>query len=117
METCIFIHNSEDMSVKHHIDNVPPNPHGIAALSPVDGKPWLAYPVSGDRGEVQLFDFDLLRNGSVVQAHQNTIAAVNFNSDCSMIASASKFGEFSVKLYSVKIETFLCFSYFVMLFF
>ena len=95
METNIYVHNSEDMSVKHHIDNVPPNPHGVVALSPVESKPWLAYPVSGDRGEVQLFDFDLLRNGSVVQAHQNTIAAVNFNSDGSMIASASKFGEFT----------------------
>ena len=94
METTISIHGSDNMSVKHLIRNTPPNPDGVVALSPVQGKPWLAYPVSRDSGDVQLFDFDLLRNGSVVQAHQNKIAAINFNSTCSMMATASNKGEF-----------------------
>ena len=119
METTIYIHGSDDMSVIHHIENTPPNPGGVIALSQVQSKPWLAYPVSGDCGNVQLFDFHLRQNISVVKAHQNTIAAINFNSDCTMMATASNEGDF-VMLLLIKhnkfvIKDFAPFSVFVKL--
>ena len=92
METTISIHNSGDMALKHLIKGTPRNPDGTVALSNDKNKPYLAYPVSSESGEVQLFDYDLLRNGAVVQAHQNKIAAISFDSSCSMMATASNKG-------------------------
>jgi len=92
METTISIHGSNDMALKHLIKGTPRNPDGIIALSADKNKPRLAYPVSADSGEVQLFDYDLLRNGAVVRAHQNKIAAISFDSTCSMMATASNKG-------------------------
>ena len=116
-ETTIYIHNSDNMSMIHQIKSTPSN--CVIALSPVQSKPWLAYPVSGDCGNVQLFDFHLRQNISVVKAHQNTIAAINFNSDCTMMATASNEGDF-VMLLLIKhnkfvIKDFAPFSVFVKL--
>lgn len=93
LEDQLYIHSlKEDLNVKWVIRNVPPNPNGLCALSPREDRCFLAYPASQRSGEVQIFDTVELKNKILIPAHDNPLAALSFNQEGTMLASASEKG-------------------------
>lgn len=93
LEDQLFIHSlKDDLVVKWIIRNIPPNPNGLFALSPREDRCYLAYPASQRSGEVQIFDTVELKNKILIPAHDNPLAALSFNQQSTMLASASEKG-------------------------
>lgn len=92
LEQSIHIHCSKSMSTRHIIHDTPHNPKGLSALSSNEDLPWLAYPVSPESGDIQLFDFVQFRNGPVIRAHASPVAEMSFNPAGSLLATASNKG-------------------------
>lgn len=93
LEDQLYIHSlNEDLPVKWIIRNIPPNPNGLCALSPFEDRCYLAYPASQRSGEVQIFDTVELKNKILIPAHDNPLAALSFNQQSTMLASASEKG-------------------------
>lgn len=93
LEDQLYIHSlRDDLSVKWVIRNIPPNPNGLFALSPREDRCYLAYPASQKGGEVQIFDTVELKNKILIPAHDNPLAALAFNQQSTMLASASEKG-------------------------
>lgn len=93
LEDQLYIHSlKDDLSVKWVIRNIPPNPNGLCALSPREDRCYLAYPASQRSGEVQIFDTVELKNKILIPAHDNPLAALAFNQQSTMLASASEKG-------------------------
>jgi len=90
LEKSIHIHSSKDMKVLHVINDAPCN--GILALSSLEDKSWLAYPCSHDNGMIQLFDTKHQKNGLIINAHNNLIAAICFDRNTTLLATASHKG-------------------------
>lgn len=93
LEDQLYIHSlKDDLNVKWVIRNIPPNPNGLFALSPREDRCYLAYPASQRSGEVQIFDTVELKNKILIPAHDNPLAALSFNQQSTMLASASEKG-------------------------
>ena len=93
LENQLYIHSlNDDLSVLWIIRNTPPNPHGLFALTPQEERSYLAYPASEKSGEVQIFDTIDLKNKILIPAHDNPLAALSFNQQGTMLASASEKG-------------------------
>lgn len=93
LEDQLYIHSlGEDLDVKWVIKNIPANPNGLFALSHPEERSYLAYPASQKSGEVQIFDTIELKNKILIPAHDNPIAALSFNHQGTMLASASEKG-------------------------
>lgn len=93
LEDQLYIHSlKDDLDVKWVIRDIPPNPNGLFALSPREERCYLAYPASQRSGEIQIFDTIDLKNKILIPAHDNPIAAVSFNQDSTLLASASEKG-------------------------
>lgn len=93
LEDQLYIHSlKDDLNVKWVIRNTPPNPSGLFALSPSEDRCYLAYPASQKSGEVQIFDTVELNNKILIPAHDNPLAAISFNQQSTMLASASEKG-------------------------
>lgn len=93
LEDQLYVHKLDDaLSVKWIIRNIPANPQGLCALSPQDERCYLAYPASQKNGEVQIFDTLELKNKILIPAHDNPLAALSFNQEGTMLASASEKG-------------------------
>lgn len=93
LEDQLYIHSlGEDLDVKWVIRNIPANPTGLFALSPLEERCYLAYPASQKNGEVQIFDTVELKNKILIPAHDNPLAALSFNHQGTMLASASEKG-------------------------
>jgi len=93
LEDQLYIHSlNDDLSVKWVIRSIPANPQGLFALSPQDDRCYVAYPASQTSGEVQIFDTIELKNKILIPAHDNPLAALSFNQEGTMIASASEKG-------------------------
>lgn len=89
LKDAIFIHNIRDMRLLNSIKELPENPMGIISLSL---NSHLAYPCSKDRGNIQVYDAGNLQERIVIEAHSSSIAAMNFSSTGSLIATASQKG-------------------------
>ncbi|KAG1653338.1 WD repeat domain phosphoinositide-interacting protein 2 [Nymphon striatum] len=85
----LYIHNIKDMTVVHTISDTPTNPNGLCALSIDSENCFLAYPGSSTVGEVQIFDAKNLQGKLIIPAHDNPLAAMQFDSYGKKIATAS----------------------------
>lgn len=93
LEDQIYIHSlRDDLDLKWVIRNIPCNPNGLFALSPQEDRSYIAYPASHGSGEVQIFDAVELKNRILIPAHDNPLAALSFNQQGTMLASASEKG-------------------------
>jgi len=100
LEESLYIHNIRDMKVLHTIRDTPPNPTGLCALSINNDNCFLAYPGSNQIGEVQIFDCVNLRAVTMIPAHDNPLAAMTFNCNGTMIATASEKGTV-IRIFSI----------------
>ncbi|XP_064462855.1 WD repeat domain phosphoinositide-interacting protein 2-like isoform X2 [Ornithodoros turicata] len=92
LEESLYIHNIRDMKVLHTIRDTPPNPRGLCALSVSNDNCYLAYPGSSTIGEVQIFDAANLQAKMMIPAHNSPLAALAFNTNGTLIATASEKG-------------------------
>lgn len=102
LEESLYIHNIRDMKVLHTIRDTPANPRGVCALSSSSerGVTYLAYPGSTSMGEIQIFDTENLHAKIMIPAHNSPLAALSFNSNGSLLASASEKGTV-IRVFSV----------------
>lgn len=101
LENAIYILSSSGMKSLHTIRDTPSNLKGICALSCTSENSLLAYPGSQHIGEVQIFDATNLKAVTTFQAHNNPLAAIEFNRDASLIATASDKGTV-IRVFSVQ---------------
>lgn len=88
----LYIHNINDMKVLHVISDTPPNTLGIFGLSSDVNRCYLAYPGSCSKGEVNIFDTINLRAVVTINAHNNPVVNMTFNSQGNLLATASERG-------------------------
>lgn len=86
------------MRLLHSIKNLPENPTGLCALSL---NSHLAYPITKDIGNIQIFDAGNLQSRIVIEAHSSSIAAMGFSSTGSLLATASEKGTV-IRVFCVK---------------
>jgi len=100
LEESLYVHNIRDMKVLHTIRDTPPNPQGLCALSVNNDNCFLAYPGSSQIGEVQVFDTVNLRAVTMIPAHDNKLASLEFDSTGTRLATASEKGTV-VRVFSI----------------
>ncbi|VDP27991.1 unnamed protein product [Heligmosomoides polygyrus] len=83
----------------HTILDTPLNRLGLIDLSP-EGSSLIAYPASAEAGSVHIFDCMNLSAVNTFTAHDGPLACLKFNSDGTMIATASTKGTV-IRVYSV----------------
>jgi len=86
------------MRLLHSIKTIPENPTGLCSLSL---NSHLAYPISTETGNIQIFDAGNLQARNVIEAHSSKIAAMGFNSTGSLLATASEKGTV-IRVFCVK---------------
>lgn len=89
LEESLYIHNIRDMKLMHTIRETPANRDGLCTLSACD-KCYLAYPGHATSGELQIFDACALVNKITIDAHDNPLAALAFDTLGEKIATASE---------------------------
>lgn len=89
LKDSIYIHNIRDMRLLHSIKNLPDNPSGLITLSL---NSHLAYPCSKDCGNIQIYDAGNLQPRIIIEAHSSNVAAMNFSSTGTLLATASQKG-------------------------
>ncbi|OXA59751.1 WD repeat domain phosphoinositide-interacting protein 2 [Folsomia candida] len=92
LENMLYIHNIRDMKILHTIRDTPLNEKGILALSINADNSFLAYPGSSSTGQVQVFDAFNLQAKIVIHAHASSLAALAFNLNGTLLATASSKG-------------------------
>lgn len=92
LEESLYIHNIRDMKVLHTIRDTPPNLAGLCALSDNSDNCYIAYPGNNQIGEVQIFDGINLRAVTMIAAHDAPVAALTFNTNATLLATASEKG-------------------------
>lgn len=88
LEEKISIYDLTTMNAVQTIQTVP-NPSAVCALSADAERPYLAYPKNFETGELVVYDTIGLKDVCAIQAHKSPISAVTFNSDASLLATAS----------------------------
>ncbi|EPB70526.1 WD domain, G-beta repeat protein [Ancylostoma ceylanicum] len=99
LEDSIHIYVLKDMKLLHTILDTPLNRLGLIDLSPA-GSSLIAYPASAEAGSVHIFDCMNLSAVNTFTAHDGPLACLKFNSDGTMIATASTKGTV-IRVYSV----------------
>uniref|UniRef100_A0A182QSU5 Autophagy-related protein 18 n=1 Tax=Anopheles farauti TaxID=69004 RepID=A0A182QSU5_9DIPT len=94
----IYIHNIRDMRLLHSIKNMAPNPSGLCTLSLLSH---LAYPVSTECGELQIFDAANQMRRLKLKAHDSPLSALNFSYNGVLLATASEKGTV-IRVFCVK---------------
>ncbi|XP_058125902.1 WD repeat domain phosphoinositide-interacting protein 2 isoform X1 [Anopheles coustani] len=94
----IYIHNIRDMRLLHSIKSMAPNPSGLCTLSLLSH---LAYPVSAECGELQIFDAANQLRRLKLRAHDSPLSALNFSYNGVLLATASEKGTV-IRLFCVK---------------
>ena len=107
LEECIHIHSITDMKLLHTIEDTPNNHRGLCCLSLNNENSYLAYPGSTVSGVVNFFDVNTMSNIGTIKAHNSPLAAMNFDSAATMIATASEKGTV-VRVFSVPDGQKLC---------
>lgn len=92
VEDGIFIHNIRDMQMLHKVEETPPNRNGVLALSSAEDNCYLAYPGSHRVGTVFIFDALNFQNVTSIAAHDGLLAALAFNANATLLATASEKG-------------------------
>lgn len=98
LKDSIYIHNIRDMRLLHSIKNLPENLIGLCSLSL---NCHLAYPISNEVGNLQIFDAGSMKARLVIEAHSSKIAAMNFSSTGILLATASEKGTV-IRVFCVK---------------
>lgn len=91
LEESITIHCIRDLKIEHQIRDVPENKRGVIDVTS-DGAPFIAYPGAAETGRVSLFDLTKMAPSSTFSAHTSPLAALSFNSDGKLLATASTKG-------------------------
>jgi len=94
LEETIYIHDAASdnfMQDLYRINQTTPNLNRLCALSPANASVF-AYPGSNSTGEVIIYDTLNLRYKIAINAHDNPLAALAFNFDGEMLATASEKG-------------------------
>ncbi|XP_070495542.1 WD repeat domain phosphoinositide-interacting protein 1-like isoform X1 [Chironomus tepperi] len=89
LKDSVYIHNIRDMRLLHAIKQLPDNPTGLITLSL---NSHLAYPCSKDCGNIQIYDAGNLQHRIIIEAHSSPVAAMNFSSTGTLLATASQKG-------------------------
>ncbi|PAV67878.1 hypothetical protein WR25_24128 [Diploscapter pachys] len=100
LEDSIFIYNLKDMKQLHTIMDTPLNKNGLIDLSAAPQSALVAYPGSSEAGTLHIFDAINLCAVNTFIAHDGPLAALKFNPDGTMLATASKKGTV-IRVYSV----------------
>lgn len=98
LKDSIYVHNIRDMRLLHSIKNLPENPTGLCSLSL---NCHLAYPISNEVGNVQIFDAGSMKPRLIIEAHSSKVAAMNFSSTGVLLATASEKGTV-IRVFCVK---------------
>lgn len=98
LKDSLYIHNIRDMRLLHSIKDLPENEHGLVALSL---NSIVAYPISKDNGNVQIFDAGNLQKKLIVEAHDSVLSALSFSSNGLLLATASTKGTV-IRVFCVK---------------
>lgn len=94
----IYVHNIRDMRLMNSIRHIAPNDSGLCSLSLMSH---LAFPVSNECGELQLYDAENLRIKIKIKAHDSPLSAFNFSPNGSLLATASEKGTV-IRVFCVK---------------
>jgi autophagy-related protein 18 len=86
------------MRLLHSIKNLPENPTGLCSLSL---NCHLAYPISNEVGNLQIFDAGSMKERLIIEAHSSKVAAMNFSSTGVLLATASHKGTV-IRVFCVK---------------
>ncbi|CAD6197059.1 unnamed protein product [Caenorhabditis auriculariae] len=100
LEDMIMIYNLKDMKLMHNIVDTPLNRLGIIDLSSETKTALLAYPGNNETGSIHIFDAMNLTSVNTFVAHEGTLAAIKFNPNGTMLATASTKGTV-IRVYSV----------------
>lgn len=98
LKDSLYIHNIRDMRLLHSIKNLPENSTGLCSLSL---NCHLAYPLSNEVGNIQIFDAGSMKARLIIEAHSSKIAAMNFSSTGVLLATASEKGTV-IRVFCVK---------------
>ncbi|XP_055630210.1 WD repeat domain phosphoinositide-interacting protein 2-like [Toxorhynchites rutilus septentrionalis] len=101
LETSIYVHDMSDMEIVHIIENIPPNPAGLCALSTDSDYCFLAYPSSATTGEMRIFDAIYLLTKHLIPAHDNSLVAIAFSPKGTEVATASVNGSI-IRVFSIR---------------
>uniref|UniRef100_A0A7E4USS3 WD repeat domain phosphoinositide-interacting protein 2 n=1 Tax=Panagrellus redivivus TaxID=6233 RepID=A0A7E4USS3_PANRE len=91
VDSMIFVYDSRKMENLHTIKDTPKIHDGIVDLSLSEGSCYLAYPGT-TAGHVNIFDANLLTAAGTIAAHESELAAIKFNHDGTLLATASAKG-------------------------
>lgn len=94
----IYVHNIRDMRLMNSIRHIAPNDNGLCSLSLMSH---LAFPVSNDCGELQIYDAENLHIKLKIKAHDSPLSAFNFSPNGQLLATASEKGTV-IRVFCVK---------------
>ncbi|XP_031623597.1 WD repeat domain phosphoinositide-interacting protein 2 isoform X2 [Contarinia nasturtii] len=94
----IYVHNIRDMRLMNSIRHIAPNDSGLCSLSL---QSHLAFPVSNECGELQLYDAENMRVKIKIKAHDSPLSAFNFSPNGQLLATASEKGTV-IRVFCVK---------------
>lgn len=94
----IYVHNIRDMRLMNSIRHIAPNDSGLCSLSLMSH---LAFPISNECGELQLYDAENLRIKIKIKAHDSPLSAFNFSPNGQLLATASEKGTV-IRVFCVK---------------
>lgn len=100
LESKLHVFDLKTMRMLHSLDT-PPNPTGTFALSPSSQHCFLAFPSSAEnKGDVVIYDAMNLRVSLAIRAHTTPVRCMAFNSDGTLLATASGKGTV-VRLFAI----------------
>lgn len=92
------MHNIRDMRLMNSIRHIAPNDNGLCSLSLMSH---LAFPVSNEYGELQIYDAEKMHVKIKIKAHDSPLSAFNFSPNGQLIATASEKGTV-IRVFCVK---------------
>lgn len=98
LQDSIYVHNIRDMRLLNSIRHIAANDHGLCSLSMMSH---LAYPVSTECGELQVYDAEHLHVKIKIKAHDSPLSAFNFSQNGQLLATASEKGTV-IRVFCVK---------------
>lgn len=84
------MHNIRDMRLMNSIRHIAPNDNGLCSLSLMSH---LAFPISNECGELQIYDAENMQVRLKIRAHESPLSAFNFSPNGALLATASEKGE------------------------
>ncbi|CAI4225181.1 unnamed protein product [Auanema sp. JU1783] len=99
LDEVISIYSLKEMKLLHSIVDTPVNRLGLVDLSACNNA-YLAYPGETDSGNVNIFDAQNLQSVNNFAAHDAPLAAIKFNAEGTLLATASTKGTV-IRVFSV----------------